>query len=130
MRHESGSVEVMTGEGQAYNQKDLKRFYTDLVLDHGWTHVLPMVESLDALLLMRDALRLYSFTSHETLVFSRHPDYPGLADDDVVRITPLRSGQVEVTYVGGRGPRDDESRVVSYAELILTVDSLTRQLVS
>jgi hypothetical protein len=120
---------IMNDHPQAYNGEGLRKFYADLVLDHGWMHVLPLVDSLDALLLIRDALRLFSFTSHETLVFSRHPEYPGWADDDVVRITPLQSGQVEVAYVGGRSPRGDESRVVSYAELILTVDSFLRQLV-
>ncbi len=112
------------------NRRDLKRFYVDLVVEYGWTHASPLVDALDALLSMRDARGLFSFTSHEILVFSRHPEYPAWADHDVVAITPLRSGQVEVSYVHRRDPRGKESRVVSYAELITTVDSLARLLVA
>ena len=118
----------MKSDPQACNRRDLKGFYVDLVIEHGWTHVSPLVEALDALLSMRDERGLFSFTSHEILVFSRHPEYPAWANDDAVAITSLPSGQVAVAYVRRRAPRGQESRVVSYAELVTTVDSLVRQL--
>jgi hypothetical protein len=121
---------VMNDDPQAGSRRDLKRFYVDLVINYGWTHVSPLVDALDALLSMRDARGLFSFTSHEVLVFSRHPAYPAWADDYVVAITPLRSGQVEVAHFHRRDPRGIESRVVSYAELITTVDSLARRLIT
>jgi hypothetical protein len=120
----------MSDDPQAGNRRDLKGFYGELVTKYGWTHVSPLVEALDALLSVRDKRGLFSFTSHEVLVFSRHPEYPAWANDDVVAIRPLRTGQVEVAYVHGRDPRGKESRVVSYAELIATVDPLARQLIT
>ena len=118
----------MSDDPQSYNRKDLQRFYADLVLVHGWQHLTPLLNVLDALLKLREERGLFTFTSHELLTFTSHPEYPAWANDDIVAIEPLRSGKAEVHYVRRREPCSEESVVVGYDTLISTVDAMLSRL--
>jgi hypothetical protein len=99
-----------------FDPRDLRRFYSGLIA-HGWRHLIPLLDRLDDILAMRDKLGLFTFTSHEVLCFTRHPEFPAWSHDDLVAIDPLANGKVELTFFVYH-LRTREKEVVDYEQLL------------
>lgn len=78
--------------------------------------------------MLREVYGLFTFTSHERLVFTKHSSYPEWFEDDTVVIAPLTSGDVEVGYVKQQESSSEKAVTVSYQQLVSTVKTMLEQL--
>ena len=110
-------------------KQSLQDFYCNLVHQHGWKHIAPMLDVIPAIETEIQKRGLSVFTAHEILRVTPHEAHAERIEDDILSIAPDRSGFARVIYQSKIDRQalpivefiDRGGSQVSYAELVSTV---------
>jgi hypothetical protein len=79
-------------------KRSLQDYYGNFVHKHGWKHIAPLLDVIAPIETEIQKRGLFVFTSHEILRVTPHETHADRMEDDILSITPDRSGFARVIY--------------------------------